>query len=73
MSHKVIKCNSILSLFEFFKGALVIDRVSIVHITAVQRLTGAVLLSTFTMDIPVSNFGQLERIEHMVLNNKRSV
>lgn len=73
MSHKVIKCNSILSLFEFFKGALVIDRVSIVHITAVQRLTGAVLLSTFTMDIPVSSFGQLERIEHMVLNNKRSV
>lgn len=52
------------------KGALVIDRVSIVHITAVKRLTGAVLLSTFTMDIPVSNFGQLERIEHMVLNNK---
>lgn len=50
-----------------------IDRVSIVHITAVKRLTGAVLLSTFTMDIPVSNFGQLERIEHMVLNNKRSV
>ena len=50
-----------------------IERVSIVHITAVQRLTGAVLLSTFTMDIPVSNFGQLERIEHMVLNNKRSV
>ena len=50
-----------------------IDRVSIVRITAVQRLTGAVLLSTFTMDIPASNFGQLERIEHMVLNNKRSV
>lgn len=52
------------------KGAFVIDRVSIVHITAVQRLTGATTLSTFTLDIPVSNFGQLERIDHVVINDK---
>ena len=55
------------------QGAFVVDRVSIVHISAVQRLTGAAILSTFTMDIPESSFGQLQKIEHVVLNDKRSV
>ena len=50
-----------------------IDRLSIVHISAVRRLTGATILSTFSMDIPESRFGQVEKIEHMVLNDKRLV
>ena len=50
-----------------------VDRVSIVHISAVQRLTGAAILSTFTIDIPESSFGKVEMIEHTVLNDKRSV
>lgn len=49
-----------------------IDRLSIVHISAVRRLTGATILSTFSMDIPESSFGQVKKIEHMVLNDKRS-
>ena len=48
-----------------------IDRLSIVHITVVQRLTGATILSTFSMDIPESSFGQVKKTEHMVLNDKR--
>ena len=49
-----------------------IDRLSIVHISAVRRLTGATILSTFSMNIPESSFGQVKKIEHMVLNDKRS-
>ena len=49
-----------------------IERLSIVHISAVRRLTGATILSTFSTDIPKSRFGQVKEIEHMVLNDKRS-
>jgi len=52
------------------KGAFVVDRLSILHISAVQRLTGAVTLSTFSMDIPESSFGEVEKIEHVVFNEK---
>lgn len=48
-----------------------VDRLSILHISAVQRLTGAAILSTFTDDIPESSFGQVGKIEHVVLNDKR--
>ena len=50
-----------------------IDRLSIVHISAVQRLTGATILSTFSMDISESSFGKVQKIEHVVINGKRSV
>ena len=50
------------------------DRLSILHISAVQRMTGAAILSTFSVDIPAAtNFGHVEKIEHVLLNNKRSV
>ena len=49
------------------------DRLSILHISAVQRMTGAAILGTFSVDIPETSFGQVEKIEHVVLNNKRSV
>lgn len=52
------------------KGAFVVDRLSILHISAVQRLTGATILSTFSMEISEESFGQLERIDHVVLNDK---
>lgn len=52
------------------KGAFVVDRLSILHISAVQRLTGATILSTFSMEISEESFGQLERIDHVVLNEK---
>ena len=48
-----------------------IDRLSILHIGAVQRLTGASILSTFTRDVPDSCFGNVQKIEHIVLNEKR--
>ena len=50
-----------------------LERLSILHISAVQRLTGASILSTFNTDTPESSFGQLGKIEHVVLNDKRSV
>ena len=53
------------------QGAFVVDRLSILHISAVQRLTGATILSTFSMEISEESFGQLERIDHVVLNDKR--
>ena len=49
-----------------------LERLSILHISAVQRLTGASILSTFNTDTPESSFGQLGKIEH-VLKDKRSV
>ncbi|XP_068695767.1 molecular chaperone MKKS-like [Montipora foliosa] len=52
------------------KGAFVIDRLSILHISAVQRLTGAQILSTFREDISEASFGQLDRIDHLILNDK---
>ncbi|XP_074635440.1 molecular chaperone MKKS-like isoform X2 [Acropora palmata] len=52
------------------KGAFVVDRLSILHISAVQRLTGATILSTFSMEISEESLGQLERIDHVVLNDK---
>ena len=53
------------------QGAFVVDRLSILHISAVQRFTGATILSTFSMEISEESFGQLERIDHVVLNEKR--
>ena len=50
-----------------------LERLSILHISAVQHLTGASILSTFNTDTPESSFGQLGKIEHVVLNDKRSV
>ena len=50
-----------------------LERLSILHISAVQRLTGASIFSTFNTDTPESSFGQLGKIEHVVLNDKRSV
>ena len=55
------------------QGAFVLERLSILHISAVQRLTGASIFSTFNTDTPESSFGQLGKIEHVVLNDKRSV
>ncbi|XP_032231953.1 McKusick-Kaufman/Bardet-Biedl syndromes putative chaperonin isoform X2 [Nematostella vectensis] len=48
----------------------VFDRLSVMHINAVQRLTGATLLSTFTTDIPEHWYGQLDSIEYTVIANK---
>ena len=59
--------------FVLSQGAFVLERLSILHISAVQRLTGASILSTFDTDTPESSFGQLGKIEHVVLNDKRSV
>ena len=50
-----------------------LERLSMLHISAVQHLTGATVLSTFTLGIPETSFGWLEKIEHVVLNDKRSV
>ncbi|KAL9989194.1 hypothetical protein ACROYT_G003717 [Oculina patagonica] len=52
------------------KSAFVIDRLSIVHISVVQCLTGAKILSTFSMDVPESSFGEVQKIEHVVINDK---
>lgn len=60
-------------LFFSSQGAFVIDRLSIVHISAVQCLTGATILSTFSMDVPESSFGKVQKIEHVVINDKRLV
>ena len=66
-----------LDFFLFFsplsQGPFVLERLSILHISAVQRLTGASILSTFDTDTPESSFGQLGKIEHVVLNDRRSV
>ena len=59
--------------FVLSQGAFVLERLSILHISAVQRLTGASILSTFDTDTPESSVGQLGKIEHVVLNDKRSV
>lgn len=61
------------SFFFLSQGAFVLERLSILHISAVQRLTGASILSTFNTDTPESSFGQLGKIEHVVSNDKRSV
>ena len=65
----ITECNSSGCLS--IQGAFVVDRLSILHISAVQRLTGAVTLSTLSMDIPESSFGEVEKIEHVVFNEKR--
>lgn len=65
-----------LDFFTFFflsQGAFVLERLSVLHISAVQCLTGASILSTFSTDIPESSFGQLEKIERVLLSDKRSV
>ena len=54
-----------------FQDVFVIDRLSILHIGAVRRLTGASILSTFTRDVPDSCFGNVQKIEHIVLNERR--
>lgn len=70
----IIFITLIFSFFSFLsQGAFVFERLSILHISAVQRLTGASILSTFNTDTPESSFGRLGKIEHVVLNDKRSV
>ena len=59
--------------YDLTQGAFVVDRLSILHISAVQRLTGATILSTFSMEIPETSFGKVEKVKHVVLNDKRSV
>ena len=77
MNHQKFNDYFITLIFPLFfvlsQGAFVLERLSILHISAVQRLTGASILSTFDTDTPESSFGQLGKIGHVVLNDKRSV
>ena len=72
-NHQKLNDYFIPLFFVLSQGAFVLERLSILHISAVQHLTGASILSTFDTDTPESSFGQLGKIEHVVLNDKRSV
>ncbi|XP_030834395.1 McKusick-Kaufman/Bardet-Biedl syndromes putative chaperonin-like isoform X2 [Strongylocentrotus purpuratus] len=52
------------------KGILSIDRLSIRHIRAVQQVTGAEILGSFSCAVPPSSFGYVTDIKHLVVFGK---
>ena len=52
-------------------GLHVIERLSINHIEAVQKLTGAKLFSSFQNEMNAEGFGSLAEIKSLVVHKKR--
>nr|XP_054758614.1 molecular chaperone MKKS-like [Lytechinus pictus] len=49
------------------KGILAMDRLSIRHIGAVQQVTGAEVLGSFSCAVPSSSLGKVSDIQHLVM------
>ena len=54
-----------------FQGLYCIERLSILHIEAVRKLTGATVLSSFQANIDTNSFGSIAKIEPKVLHEKK--
>ena len=72
---KLIACQKVihptLQRYITRKSAYVIERLSICHIEAVQRLTAATLLSSFQGNITDDNLGSLAEMKPLVMHKKR--
>ena len=72
---KLIACQKVIhpTLQQYItrKRLYVIERLSICHIEAVQKLTGAKLLSSFQGKINENSFGSLAEIKTLVIHKKR--
>ena len=72
---KLIACQKVihptLQRYIARKSAYVIERLSIFHIEAVQRLTGATLLSSFQGKITDDSLGSLADMKPLVMRKKR--
>ena len=72
---KLVACQKVIhpTLQQYItrRGLYVIERLSICHIEAVRKLTGAKLLSTFHGKMNEDNFGSLAEIKLSVIHKKR--